>query len=166
VYKSADVGGSKLRNIPDNRQRHNNGIVTTSYARNTNIITVLSDPLRTSRYFEQQASYIRYERLRDARRSSADRIKLRATCLITSHHDAGVFHTTPREKPTHPIYLPLPLPRFLPARTILHMSTSSKSEAREFRLKTFLDLYLDPKNWRVTESRVRLRSNVTGYRAE
>lgn len=123
MYKSADVGGSKLRNIPGNRQQHNNGIVTTSDARNTNIITVLSDPSRVSRYFAQQASYIRYERLRGARRSSADRIKLRATCLITFHRDAGVFHTTLREKPNHsflpiPTYLPTFLPSFLPSPSL------------------------------------------------
>lgn len=130
MYKSADVGGSKLWNIPGNRQRHNNGIVTASNARNTNIITVLSDPSRVSRYFAQQASYIRYERLRGARRSSADQIKLRATCLITSHRDAGVFQTTLREKFTHTRF-----PSFQPARTVLHMS-ASKSETREFHSKT------------------------------
>ena len=63
MYKSADVGDCKLRNISGTRQRHNNRTITISNARNTNIITMLSDPSRVSRYFAQQASYIRYERL-------------------------------------------------------------------------------------------------------
>lgn len=67
-----------------------------------------------------------------ARRSFADRIKPRATCLITSHHHAGVFHTTLHEKPTHETYLPLL--SFLPSYR-LALFVSLKSEAREFRSK-------------------------------
>lgn len=104
-------------------------IVITNNARNTNIITVLSDSFQVFRYFAQQASYIKYECLCEVRRSFADRIKPRATCLITSHRDAGVFHTTLREKPTHETYSYFPSYQFA-------LFVSSKSERKEFRSKT------------------------------